>query len=143
MSGITERMLFKLATAGFAIGLVLCGWVVGYAQSGPDWEVPQAIVTGLVFALGTALMLSLIGIGIAARTGFYSNLPSGARRAHFVFAVIVFLLPLIIWAIEPSQWVIRSPELSRIAALLPIPSFILAAVLYWLIAIRALDRFKP
>ena len=143
MNAATQRVLFRLVTAGFAIGIALCGWVVGFAQGGPDWDVPQIVVRALTFAPGTALLLGLIGVGTALTARFYPAVPSGASRAHFAIAVIVLLLPLLVWVLEPAQWVVQSPQLSSIAALLPIPSFVVAAALFWLIAVWALRNPSP
>ncbi len=143
MSLATERKLFRLATASFAVGLALCGLILSFAQSGPNWEVPQTVVNGLMLGLGTVFVLVLVGVGMAFTANFYTRLPTGARVAHFVVAIIVLLLPPLIWLSEPAQWVIRAPGLSRIATLLPIPSILVASLIFWFIAVRGLIRSTP
>ena len=143
MSDAMQRALFRLATAGFVIALALCGWVIGYAQGVPGWEVPQSIVWALTFTPAAALILVLMGVGAALTARLYPALPGGARRAHLALAIIALALPLLVWLLQPAQWPVWSPPLSGIARLLPIPSLVVAALLYWLIALRALRRPSP
>lgn len=133
-----QKMMFRLGTACFAIGIALCGRAISAAQQGPDWEVPVAVIEQMLLLERLALPLWILGVLAAVVARYYPGIPKAARVFYFELCAVALGALCILWTADPAQWQGRFPLLSRVSEYLTVPSALLGVLAFWGVSFRAL-----
>lgn len=137
---VSPQVSLRLGLGTALLALGLSGMLLRIAQSGPDWEVPSAVVAALDYGsiLAVALLIgATIGLIHASLAGTLPRLAKGGAAAVLLLAGLSVAAVLLA---DPAQWPDRRPVLSGLAEVTAFGLFLLSGPVFWLLGFRALPQ---
>jgi hypothetical protein len=134
----TPTITFLRVGLGAALlALDLMSTLVGSAQGGPSWEVPQAIMRALTVVPILAIVLVLVSAVALYRASRDGALPPLAKRGSLTLLLLSALLILITIFGEPAQWPGRHPIASNLVAALSLLVLAVSGITFWFLGFRS------
>jgi hypothetical protein len=134
--------VFRIGLGASLLGIGLCVWAAAAAQSGPAFEVSARVVWILTWVTAAALVLAIGAAAAAVRAGLFPAIPGAARAVYAAANVLAAVLAVALWTLEPAQFPVRYPGLSRVIAFSALPAALLLLLLFWIVVFR-LARPRP
>ncbi len=138
MVSSNAKLLFRLGLATSLASICFSAYILARAQTGPEWEVPVAVVEELRTIPRIAIALAIVAAGFYFWQSKLAVLGNLARSKSLVILLIAFALPFVVWVLEPEQWPFQYEMLSFFASILMIPVWLVCVLLFWLVGFRRL-----
>ncbi len=118
-----NKPLFRLGLAASLLGLCLLSHLLAFAQTGPGWEVPLAVMTQLTLLPRVSLTLGVASLLL------YKNTPRNLRAGYLILSILCLTLSLLLPLLHPEQW--PGSLLSTLAMIQVIPVWVGCVMTYW------------
>lgn len=123
----------RIAIGSALLAICVATNVLGRAQSGPGWEVPNHVIWALSF--GSVVAVGLIVLALVAV--FLVCTQGNISRTAIISTVAMLLTAVLLTAsmvfFEPEQWPTRNPKASAVAMALAWPTLPVTGVVFWLV----------
>jgi hypothetical protein len=124
-----NKPLFRLGLAASLLGLCLLSYLLAFAQTGPEWEVPIAVMTQLSLIPRVTFGLGAIALFIYLFGKIYKNTPHNLRAGYLILSIVCLTLSLLLPILHPEQW--PGSLLSTLAMIQVLPVWVGCVMTYW------------